>query len=520
MRSLRWLGLMAGLGLVATACADNPASVATGVDATGVSMTVIVSPPLTWEVQSDYFGERDAVAQTRTIRSMALSHDGASVYTGNIQSPNVGTNALRKVSSEVLAIAGTDHVIFGNGMPGGTSGFGQVGGQPVYAGGATGKFQGWIQTANSPRGMATDDRGNVYAALSSGISPANQVRIYNSGLTAQVGAFSVTGPTGVAIHKVGATYYAYVAAGTLLRRWDVTNVAVPVLDVAWLPPVFSDAAGLTVDADGTVFLAGGGVVRRIAADGSAVTHTSASIPAAADVAVFQDKVYVIRQTNLGAPNFVAPIVVLNKSDLTSGGADIVVPDLNASRPRGTLTQFTAIDIGANGRIYVSEENYTAGASGIPSYTPPATSFNPTPGTITGRIYFDRVLVSSSLAQPAVAVMDLQPNTISLSLTGIVTAYLFSTPTFDATATEVQNIRLRVVGGSGPGAPVMQRNSVYARTVRDYNNDSLPDVMLSFQRTALVAAGLSLSNTQMVLEDVTGTVLPFSATDPTPPTIVN
>jgi hypothetical protein len=133
---------------------------------------------------------------------------------------------------------------------------------------------------------------------------------------------------------------------------------------------------------------------------------------------------------------------------------------------------------------------------------------------------DPVLVGMNLrAEVAAAVMDIQPNIISLTKTGIVTVYLFSTAAFDAAAVDPATVRLRVVGGTGAGAQVFQRNGAFARTVRDFNGDGRPDVMLSFQRTALQAAGLSLANTQMVLEDLTGAVR-FTATDPTPPTIVN
>jgi tetratricopeptide (TPR) repeat protein len=201
---------------------------------------------------------------------------------------------------------------------------------------------------------------------------------------------------GVAVHKDSGSYYLYVASVTNLKRYNVDNPAAPVLDGSWNPPIFSGADNLTVDSDGTVFLAGGGMVRRVAADGSAVTH-SVSLADAADVAVYQDLAFVIREAN----NAVGLVAVFNKADLTSAGPDMVVPDLQAAagRPRGTLAQFTAIDVSADGRLFIAEENYTAGGNGIPLYTPPATTFNPAPGPITGRIYFDRVLVSSSIAVP-------------------------------------------------------------------------------------------------------------------------
>ena len=75
----------------------------------------------------------------------------------------------------------------------------------------------------------------------------------------------------------------------------------------------------------------------------------------------------------------------------------MIPDFGP--PRGTISQFTSIDVNTGGMLFVSEENYRGDANGIPSYTPPTTTFNPAPGVITGRIYFDRVLISSSLILP-------------------------------------------------------------------------------------------------------------------------
>ena len=351
------------------------------------------APPPTWVVQSDYFAERDGVGQPRTIRGLALSADESSVYVGNVQRPNPGSTAVRKVSSAILAVAGTDHVIFGNGMPGGTGTFGPVDGQPVYAGGGTGTFHAWLDVGNSPEGIDTDDRGYVYVALSSGVSSANQVAVLDAGLTTQVAAIPLTGPTGVAVHRVGTTYYAYTASGSGLQRWDVTTFPA-VLDPTWAPGVFG-ARNLAVDADGTAFavghppVVGAASVWRIDPTG-VVTHTT-SLANAADVAVFQSRIYVVKRQS---PT--QPIVVLNKADLTSGGPDLVTPELGAF-VRGSISQFTSIDVTLDGRLYVSEENYTAGSSGIPSYTPPATSFNPVTGPVTGRVYFDRVLVSSPLA---------------------------------------------------------------------------------------------------------------------------
>jgi hypothetical protein len=374
-------------------------------------VTAVVAPAAaqtTWTVQSDYFAERNAIAQPRTIRSLALSSDGKSVYTGYIQSPTAAagpTQIIRKVSSSVLAVPGADTVIFGNGAgPGAETatppGLRPLPGNPIYppAFGTPG-FEAWVAVgAGQPRGLATDDRGNVYVSLrDSGV-----VRIYDANLsTTPLGAFGLVKPLGVAVRKLGSDYYAYVVNGSQVQRWNVTDVALPALDAAWTPPlVLTDPAtpegnGIAVDADGTVFVASSVASRvyRISPDGLTVT-ASAPINSAADVAVYQDRIYVVSRVSLATPAVVPPIVQLYKADLTTAGSDIVVPDFGT--PRSSIAQLTGIEVSSDGKLFVSEENYLGTANGIPTYTPPMTSFNLTPTPITGRIYFDRVIVSDAI----------------------------------------------------------------------------------------------------------------------------
>jgi len=354
-------------------------------------VAVSASAQVTWQVQSDYFGERNGVAQTRTIRSVAVTPTADAIYTGYIQSPNIGSTALRKVGFGILAVPNTAHVIFGNGMPGGSGAFGQVGGQPVYAGGTTGTYLAWANSDNTPESIAVDDRGNVFVALVSGQN--GSVVIHNSDLSAVRHSFNTFGPAfGIDVHRVGDEYFAYVAGNSQLQRWNVTNVA----SVGFPTNLgfHSRVQAVAVDDDGTMFITRfgtgePGVVERLNSAG-VLTH-SVGLANAWGVAVYGGKVYAIRRVNPG--DFA--VRQYNAADLSSAGPDLVIPDPEpVARPRGAIAQLTAIKVTADGRLVVAEENYTSGSNGIASYTPPVTSFNPTPGAITGRIYFDRVWLSS------------------------------------------------------------------------------------------------------------------------------
>jgi hypothetical protein len=114
-------------------------------------------------------------------------------------------------------------------------------------------------------------------------------------------------------------------------------------------------------------------------------------------------------------------------------------------------------------------------------------------------------------------MDVQPGTISLSKTGTISVYLFSTATFNATTADALNVRLAVIGSGRPGALVMRRGTAPMTSVADYNGDGRPDRLFVFERAALQGAGLTLTATQFSLEQTSAAS--FVARDLTPPAIV-
>ncbi len=85
------------------------------------------------------------------------------------------------------------------------------------------------------------------------------------------------------------------------------------------------------------------------------------------------------------------VAVLEKSDLSLDSTLVTgIPRTNTATDSG----YSGIDVAADGRIYLVDQLYQAPSA----YTPPATSFNPTPQPMgVTNVNFDRVLVSSRLA---------------------------------------------------------------------------------------------------------------------------
>ena len=150
---------------------------------------------------------------------------------------------------------------------------------------ATGKtvagFQ-YIQSENSkssyPKGLATDDRGYLYAGLA--YNPNNTradlaVFTYDDSKITQVGYGNVimtdantkTGINGITVENINGTYYAYVVVNydvDYLVRLNVNDPTNPVVDTSFgnngmidlkqAPFSVSDALYLDVDTDGTIYL--------------------------------------------------------------------------------------------------------------------------------------------------------------------------------------------------------------------------------------------------------------------------
>ncbi len=193
---------------------------------------------------------------------------------------------------------------------------------------ATGKIVSGIQYIQSennkssyPKGLATDDRGYLYAGLA--YNPNNtqaDIAIYSyadglklvSHTTIKTTSPDIkTGVNGITVEKVNGTYYAYVVVNydvDYLIRVNVNDPANPVLDTAFgeggvidlqkEPYSLKEANYLDIDTDGTIYLGcqtkSDKVLMVLSADGNMILNQIPH-PTAYGVALWGDYVFVSTQ---------------------------------------------------------------------------------------------------------------------------------------------------------------------------------------------------------------------------------
>ena len=301
--------------------------------------TFMVASPLIWSTavnQDSNF--------TYSLRSVALGNN--SVYIGYIQSSSGGRDVHRhspEAPYELINARGTSF--------------------------------------EQPKAIAVDDRGYVYTVNREGYgSNRSIIKVYSDDLSDAI-ATVVLGTYeygGAAIYRSGSQYYLYVTSegnGTIYR-FNVTNLDNIFIDTSFgsygsfRVPGGSNLRGITVDSDGTIFVAdrNGGRVFRINADLTQTTPVAMTRPM--DVALYKGRAYV---TSYNGVNSL--IRVFDKTDMS------VVGDLNIATLDGApyVREYNAeglsgIAIGADGRIWVCDQCYRRN----------------------GRNYSDRLLVSSPL----------------------------------------------------------------------------------------------------------------------------
>jgi hypothetical protein len=356
---------------------------------------------LTWVAQAEFRATRDVVSEARSLRGLALSSDDSSIYGSFIQ--GTSSAAVRKYDADAP-------------IPGLITA-----GSPAIEGNA-------VIFAQS-KGLATDDRGYVYVNLDPfGKSPSVGFRVYSADLTTVLGNGSSTWTssqlTGMSVHKEGGNYYLYMGradGAATIERWDVTNPAAMTLDTSWGNSGRADLAtltgsanafvnGLEVDADGTVYAAGGVLetgrgdsIFKISADGTQLLD-SQSVTGAMDVALFGGKVYVSQYLANNSAISVNAASDLSFLETLTTGFIHTSTDSDSG--------YSGIDVSSTGKIFVADQIYDIQAP--------------------NRTHYERILVSDFVDDlpPVANGVSLLPNPVEFGAATSVTV----TATIDDAAT--------------------------------------------------------------------------------------
>jgi hypothetical protein len=214
---------------------------------------------------------------------------------------------------------------------------------------------------NQPKGIVTDDRGNVFVANRNSGSSTSFLQSFSATLGVNSSS-STSSPVigGLAIQKSGSNYYAYAvyeAAGRI-ERYDVTNPASMSLDTSFGTlgvyniPGATDLRGIEVGADGSLFVASRGDNRVYKVSADLTTVTSAAVTRAMDVALYGGNVYATSYN--GASSLIRS---LTQSSL-GFVEDITITTLDGNPySRGASEGWSGIDIDSAGNIWLADQHY-------------------------------------------------------------------------------------------------------------------------------------------------------------------
>ncbi len=216
---------------------------------------------------------------------------------------------------------------------------------------------------DQPKSIATDDRGYVYVGnrLSGGNS--GSLFVHNATLGAAFSSVSVPDYFfgGIATYRSGSDYFVYASSETSgrINRYNVNDPTNMILDTSFgvngtytLAGGSGILRGLTVANDGSIFVTSrdDSKLYKISADLAAVS--SADVTGAMDVALYGGNAYVTSYN--GADSKIA---VFSTSSI-GFVEDITISTLDANAyTRGTAAGWGGIDIGADGRIWITDQAY-------------------------------------------------------------------------------------------------------------------------------------------------------------------
>lgn len=286
-------------------------------------ISVSTAATLTWTTVNDHA----VPSSTNQLRAVALASDGQSVYTGFIQMTGGHRRVYRFDTSSPYSLLDTH--VSGN---------------------------------DQPKGVATDDRGNVFVGNRISGSGDSFLQSFTSTLSPIATAPQVSPILGgLTVHKSGSNYYAYAVyeGSGLIQRYDVTDPSVMALDTSfgvggsYSIPGAGDLRGVDVGPDGSIYVAsrGDAKVYKVSSDLSTVTF--AAVPRAMDVAIYGSRIYATSYN--GSSSLIR---ALNRSDL-SFVEDITITTLDGNPyTRGTAEGWSGIDIDANGNVWLADQQYS------------------------------------------------------------------------------------------------------------------------------------------------------------------
>jgi hypothetical protein len=302
-------------------------------------------PPPSWSVLID---QSVAGSDTSSLRGVAVSSDGSLIYTTWIQQYPTFRQIREYTSSGTLLHSFS---------------------LPASPTNPTDCPAGYEQA----KSIAVDDRGYVYIGsgdqgLDCGTNP--YILVLSSDLTTMVsGKVSTTDSAtmqkrigGAAIWKNGGRYYLYISreSGTgtaYIQRFDVTNPADPVLDTTFgsggtfdihtLSSGAGSPEGLTVAADGTIYVAANSAVYRISSN--LASASSATVNGAFYVSLFGGYLFVTQYlANNSHVAVLDPVSLALVETITPP-----FPHLNTAIGTG----YSGIGVSSGGEIYVADQYY-------------------------------------------------------------------------------------------------------------------------------------------------------------------
>ncbi len=280
-------------------------------------------------------------APMKSLRGMAVSQDGTSLYTGHIL---LTANGVRRID----VASGEEKWIYHDGS-----------------------VEDWKEYA---KGLATDDRGYVYATITYNATSYVTLAILNDSDGTPVSETQVelgvvdSGANGIAVYKNGDKYYAYFITNYGANRiycYDVTDPAAPVINtdfgvdgVVSLPNATgvaeADANYIAIGPDGSLYLtmklaqgAKADSVAKFSSDGSKFEKVI-DCPEAYGISISDG--YMVVSTYQGANSVVNIYKLSDYSLVATVGGDVADHDHYSQ----------AFLIG--NKLYIADQSYQTGAT--------------------------------------------------------------------------------------------------------------------------------------------------------------